>query len=103
GLAGRAAWVSVPGEVRDPQRVWIPVVGAVRDTAPGGPLVRGLTAAPDRDGWTVVERLLDDLAALEEQVWLVIDDLHELGSAEALRQLELVIMRGPAGLRCVAV
>ncbi len=39
GLAGRAAWVSVPGEVRDPQRLWIPVVGALRDTAPGAPLV----------------------------------------------------------------
>ena len=103
GLAGRAAWVSVPGEVRDPQRLWIPVVGALRTTAPGAPLVRGLTAAPDLDGWTVVERLLDDLAALEEQVWLVIDDLHELGSAEALRQLELLIMRAPAALRFVLV
>ena len=103
GLAGRAAWVSVPGEVRDPQRLWIPVVGALRATAPGAPLVRGLTAAPDLDGWTVVERLLDDLAALEDQVWLVIDDLHELGSAEALRQLELLIMRAPAALRFVLV
>ena len=103
GLAGRAAWVSVPGEVRDPQRLWIPVVGALRDTASGAPLVRGLTAAPDLDGWTVVERLLDDLAALDEQVWLVIDDLHELGSAEALRQLELLIMRAPAALRFVLV
>jgi LuxR family maltose regulon positive regulatory protein len=103
GLAARAAWVSVPGEVRDPQRLWIPVVGALRDTAPGAPLVRGLTAAPDLDGWTAVERLLEDLAALEEQVWLVIDDLHELGSAEALRQLELLIMRAPAALRFVLV
>ena len=103
GLTARAAWVSVPGEVRDPQRLWIPVVGALRDTAPGAPLVRGLTAAPDLDGWTAVERLLEDLAALEEQVWLVIDDLHELGSAEALRQLELLIMRAPAALRFVLV
>ena len=103
GLAARAAWVSVPGEVRDPQRLWIPVVGALRGTAPGAPLVRGLTAAPDLDGWTAVERLLEDLAALEEQVWLVIDDLHELGSAEALRQLELLIMRAPAALRFVLV
>jgi LuxR family maltose regulon positive regulatory protein len=103
GLAARAAWVSVPGEVRDPQRLWIPVVGALRDTAAGAPLVRGLTAAPDLDGWTAVERLLEDLAALDEQVWLVIDDLHELGSAEALRQLELLIMRAPAALRFVLV
>ena len=65
--------------------------------------MRGLTAAPDLDGWTVVERLLEDLASLEDRVWLVIDDLHELRSAEALRQLELLIMRAPAALRFVLV
>ena len=88
-------------EERDPQRLWISVVGALRDTAPGAALVRELTAAPELDGWTVVERLLEDLASLDEQVWLVIDDLHELRSAEALRQLELLIMRAPASLRLV--
>jgi LuxR family maltose regulon positive regulatory protein len=103
GLAGCAAWVSVPGEERDPQRLWISVLGALRQTATGAALVRGLTAAPDLDGWTVVERLLEDLASLRERVWLVIDDLHELCSAEALRQLELLIMRAPAVLRFVLV
>ena len=91
------------GEERDPQRLWISVTGALRGTAAGAALVRGLTAAPDLDGWTVVERLLEDLASLEDRVWLVIDDLHELCSAEALRQLELLIMRAPAALRFVLV
>jgi len=103
GLAACAAWVSVPSEERDPQRLWISVLGALRDTATGAALVRWLTAAPDLDGWTVVERLMEDLASLEDRVWLVIDDLHELCSAEALRQLELLIMRGPAALRFVLV
>jgi LuxR family maltose regulon positive regulatory protein len=94
GLAKRAAWVSVHGE-HDPQRFWVSVAGALRDTAVGSALVRGLTAAPGLDGWTLVERLLEDLAALDDQVWLVIDDLHELNSAEALSQLELLIMRAP--------
>jgi LuxR family transcriptional regulator, maltose regulon positive regulatory protein len=31
----------------------------------------------------------------------MIDDVHELGSSEALRQLELLIMRAPLGLRFV--
>ena len=39
--------------------------------------------------------------AAEEPLWLVIDDLHELGSAEALRQLELLVMRAPQQLRLV--
>ena len=103
GLAACAAWVSVPAEERDPQRLWISVADALRGTAAGAEQVRGLTAAPDLDGWTAVERLLEDLASLEDRVWLVIDDLHELCSAEALRQLELLIMRGPAALRFVLV
>ena len=100
-LAERAAWVPVQGEERDPQRFWLSVLGALRDTAAGSKLVRPLTPAPDLDGWAVVERLLTDLGGLEDRVWLVIDDLHELRSAEALRQLELLVMRAPAGLRFV--
>jgi LuxR family maltose regulon positive regulatory protein len=102
GLAGRAAWVPVPGEC-DSQRFWISVVGALRDTAAGSVLVRALTGAPDLDGWTVVERLLEDLASLGDRVWLVINDLDELRSAEPLRQLELLIMRAPPALRFVLV
>ena len=102
GLAGRVAWVQVPPQC-DAQRFWISVTGALRDTAVGSVLVRALTAAPDLDGWTVIERLLDDLASLEERVWLVIDDVHELSSADALRQLELLIMRAPPALRFVLV
>ena len=58
--------------------------------------MQALTAAPDLGGWTLVERLLTDLAPLEDRVWLVIDDVHESGP-EALRQLELLVMRAPAG------
>jgi LuxR family maltose regulon positive regulatory protein len=102
GLAGRVAWVAVPGDC-DAQRFWVSVTGALRGMAAGSALVRPLTAAPELDGWTVVERLLEDLASLQGHVWLVLDDLHELCSAEALRQLELLIMRAPPALRFVLV
>jgi hypothetical protein len=91
----------VPGGERDPQRFWVSVADALRNTVPGSALVRGLTAAPDLDGWAVVERLLKDLASLEDRVWLVIDDLHELRAAEALRQRELLVIRAPPELRFV--
>jgi LuxR family transcriptional regulator, maltose regulon positive regulatory protein len=101
GLAERAAWVPVePGE-RDPQRFWLAVLGALRRTGPGSALVRELTAAPGLDGWAITERLLKDLAPLAEPVWLVVDDVHELGSDQALRQLELLILRAPPQLRFV--
>jgi LuxR family maltose regulon positive regulatory protein len=100
-LAERAAWVTVQGEDRDPQRFWLSVLGALRDTAAGAKLVRPLTAGPGLDGWDVVERLLEDLGGLQDRVWLVIDDVHELRPAETLRQLELLVMRAPEVLRFV--
>src|SRR5258705_5456931 len=95
GLAGRAAWVPVGRGEQDPQRFWLSVLGALRGTAAGSGLVRELTAAPDLDGWAIVERLLKDLAPLAGRLWLVIDDVHELRSADALAQLEVLGMRGP--------
>jgi len=103
GLADCAAWVPVQAAEADPQRFWISVLDALRDTIAGSKLVRPLTGAPDLDGWAVVERLLEDLEPLEDSLWLVIDDVHELRSAEALAQLELLVMRAPAELRFVLV
>jgi hypothetical protein len=77
-------------------------MAGLRQTAAGSMLVQPLTAAPDLDGWAIVERLLKDLAPLDDRVWLVIDDVHELGP-EALAQLELLLMRAPEGLRFVLV
>jgi LuxR family transcriptional regulator, maltose regulon positive regulatory protein len=100
-LTDSVAWAPVERDERDPQQFWLSVLGALRQTSAGSMLVRPLTAAPDLDGWAITERLLKDLAPLEEPIWLVIDDVHELGSAEALRQLELLVMRAPEELRFV--
>jgi LuxR family maltose regulon positive regulatory protein len=101
GLAEHTAQVRVGDEDGDPRRFWLSVAAALRDTAAGSALVRPVTAAPDLDGWAVVEQLLTDLGPLRDRIWLVIDDVHALGSAEALRQLELFLMRAPAGVRFV--
>jgi LuxR family transcriptional regulator, maltose regulon positive regulatory protein len=98
GLADRAAWVPVGRGERDPQRFWLSVLGALRQTVPGSGLVRELTAAPEPDGWAITERLLKDLAPLADRLWLVIDDVHELGPAEAGRQLKLLGDAWPAGV-----
>jgi LuxR family transcriptional regulator, maltose regulon positive regulatory protein len=49
----------------------------------------------------MVERLLADLGALRDRIWLVIDDVHVLGSAKVLRQLEMLLVRAPAEMRFV--
>ena len=100
GVAERAAWVPAGRGERDPQRFWLSVLAALRRTAAGSALVGELTAAPDLDGWVIVERLLADLAPLDDQLWLVVDDVHELGP-DALQQLELLILRAPPELRFV--
>ena len=101
GLARHAAWLPLDSEERDPRRFWISVADALRGTVAGSALVRPLTAAPDLDGWAVVERLLTDLAPLEDRLWLVIDDAHLLDSGEVLPQLELLLLRAPQELRFV--
>jgi len=100
GLAEHAACVTVGRDERDPRQFWLAVVGALRRTVSGSALLQPVTAAPDLDGGAIVERLLTDLASLREPVWLVVDDVHELGS-EALPQLELLLMRAPRELRFV--
>jgi LuxR family maltose regulon positive regulatory protein len=97
GLTGSAAWVPVGRSGGDPQAFWLSVLAALRRTGVGSALVQPLTAAPALDGWGIVERLLADLAPLAERLWLVVDDVHELGP-DALSQLELLIMRAPPTL-----
>ena len=100
-LTDSVAWVSVAAKVRDPQRFWLSVLDAIRETKAGSSLVRELTPAPDLDSGAIVERLLADLSPLDEPIWLVIDDLHELCPDDGFRQLELLLMRSPAVLRFV--
>jgi LuxR family maltose regulon positive regulatory protein len=100
GLTDCAAWVPVGRDEADPQPFWLSVLAALRRTGAGSALVQPLTAAPALDGWGIVERLLADLAPLAERLWLVADDVHELGQ-EALGQLELLILRAPSQLRFV--
>ena len=101
GLGERAAWVSVGREEHDPQAFWLSVLESLRGTRVGSERVRELTAAPDLDGATVVRRLLEDLGSLDERVWLVLDDLHELQAEEAIRQVELLLGSAPPKLRFV--
>ena len=74
GLAGRAAWGPVGRDERDPQRLWRPVLDALRRTALGSALVRPVPSAPDINGWALIERLLIDQESLRYEMWLVVDD-----------------------------
>src|SRR5919107_2151903 len=101
GLVDRVAWVSVERGERDAQRFWLSVIGELRAAAGADAFIETLTPTPDFEGDAIVERLLAELGSLEERVVLVIDDLHELASREALAQLELLLARRPELLQVV--
>jgi hypothetical protein len=70
-------------EERDPQRSWLTMPGAPRQASARPALVQAVTVAPDLHGWTIVERLLKHVAAEQDRLRLVSDDVHELGSTGA--------------------
>ena len=84
----RVAFVSVERDQQNAQRFWSAVLDALRSPARSiDPQTQpAATAALDDD--EVVDRVLSELAERVEPVVLIIDDLHELRSADALAQLE---------------
>jgi LuxR family maltose regulon positive regulatory protein len=100
GVEREVAWVTVPRGLGDAQQFWLSVNRALRAT-PAASCVRELTPTTEFDAEEVVDRLLQDLEALPSPVWLVIDDLYELSSPEAVAGLRRLIHDGPQRLRFV--
>jgi LuxR family transcriptional regulator, maltose regulon positive regulatory protein len=96
----RVAWVSVERDERDAQRFWLSVVNALADLGAEGQIER-YSPSPGFRADSVVARLLDDLDSLTEPAFLVIDDLHELASDEALKSLEMLLGQLPEHLGVV--
>jgi hypothetical protein len=78
-LTDRTAWVSVERDERDVQRFCLYVIDAL-----AGALgtVHRVDPSPEFRGTAVLDQLLHELASLEEPALLVVDDLHELQSAQ---------------------
>ena len=102
-LGERAARVCVQYDEHDARRFWLSVWDAMRGTTAGSVLLRDLTGATGVDGWTIVERLVEDLYSLEAPVWLVIDDLDELAASGGQEQLGFLLMHAPDALRLVLI
>jgi LuxR family maltose regulon positive regulatory protein len=103
GRMDSAAWVSVQGGEQDSAEFCRLILDALRETIAGAKLIRPLDGAPAIDGWAVLELLLADLSALEEPLWLVIDNVHHLHSTDVQAQLRLLVMCAPPGLRFLLV
>src|SRR3954465_749329 len=97
----RVAFVTVERNQRNEKRFWGAVLDAIRSSARSrdAETPRGPTAALDVD--QVIDLVLSEVAEPVEPVVLIIDDLHELRSAEALTQLEHLLPRLPGSARVV--
>ena len=93
------AWASRPGQPRwlamlqvrrdqhDAQQFWLALLGAVRQATGADSGAEPPTATPDFNAPAMAGRVLAELAEARGGVTLVVDDLHELASPDALAQL----------------
>ncbi len=88
---------SRPGQ-QDARQFWVALLAAVRAAAgaAGSP-----PAAPGFSGQAMADRVLSELAAAGAPIVLMIDHLHELGSAEAVGQLTELLTSLPPNARAV--
>jgi LuxR family transcriptional regulator, maltose regulon positive regulatory protein len=103
--AGPVAWVVVGRDETDATRFWGLVMDELRDSgaiAADDPLTT-LAPAPHGGEEEFVQRLLDGLGRLSTTVLLILDDLQELRSEDALRGLERLLERVPPNLRVFLV
>src|SRR5260370_3146647 len=96
----RVAFVTVPREQQDAQQFWLAVLDAIRETDSIADSRRQM-AAPAFAGEVIVDAVVSELAKAAGDVVLVIDDLHELSSADALSQLEHLLSLLPESARVV--
>ncbi len=96
GQDPRIAFMSVRPGQHDAQLFWLALLGAVR-AATGG--AEPPPAAPGFNGQAMVDKVRSELAASGGPFVLIIDDLHELSSAEAAEQLTALtsLPRPPRG------
>jgi LuxR family maltose regulon positive regulatory protein len=97
------AWVSIDSADDDPVRLWTYVATAVDRVRPG--LGRGALArlrSVDVPAETVVDELVNSIAAFGQPLALVLDDLHALKSDACFNSFEHAVEQLPAQARIVA-
>jgi LuxR family maltose regulon positive regulatory protein len=87
-----------PGET-DAQRFWAGILEAVGPSDPGGGEEADPVTTPDVD--SILGEVLTLLGSASERIVLIVDDLHELRSPEALARLETLVERLPSDSRLI--
>jgi LuxR family transcriptional regulator, maltose regulon positive regulatory protein len=97
----RVAFVSVDRNQQDAQRFWPAVLAAIGRPTSSVRAEMQPAASASLDADELADRVLSELAEQVEPVVLIIDDVHELRSADALTQLEHLLAVLPSSARVV--
>jgi LuxR family maltose regulon positive regulatory protein len=95
GRPHQFAVMQVQRDQHDAQQFWLALLGAVRQACAPTSRAEPPAATPDFNAPAMVDRVLSELADARGDITLVIDDLHELNSPEALSQLTRLLMNLP--------
>src|ERR1700685_1426113 len=93
GQRRRLAILQVQRDQQGAQQFWLALLHAVRHASAGR--AEPQAATPDFNAPAMVDRVLSELADARADITLVIDDLHELNSPEALGQLTRLLTNLP--------
>ena len=101
GQPHRLAVVQVQRDQQDAQDFWLALLDAVRRVGAAPSDAQAPAGTPDFYATAMVGRVLSELADAGGDVVLVIEDLHELNSPEALGQLTGLLTNLPAGVHAL--
>jgi LuxR family transcriptional regulator, maltose regulon positive regulatory protein len=101
GQPRRLALVQVQRDQHDAQQFWLALLDAVRHAAGATSGAEPPAATPDFNAPAMAGRVLSELADASGGITLVIDDLHELTSPEALAQLTRLLTNLPPKVHAI--
>jgi LuxR family transcriptional regulator, maltose regulon positive regulatory protein len=101
GQPRRLAVLQVQRDQQDAQQFWLALLDAVRQATGANSGAEPPAATPDFNAPAMVDRVLSELAEARGGVTLVVDDLHELTSPEALAQLTRLMTNLPPHVHAI--
>jgi LuxR family transcriptional regulator, maltose regulon positive regulatory protein len=101
GQRYRLAALQVQRDQQDAQQFWLALLDAVRHASAATGGAEPPAATPDFNAPAMVDRVLSELAEACGGITLIIDDLHELTSPEALAQLTRLLVNLPPQVHAI--
>ena len=101
GQPHRVAVLQVQRDQHDAQQFWLALLDAVRNASATAGRAEPPAATPDFNAPAMVDRVLSGLADARDGITLVLDDLHELHSPEALAQLTRLLTSLPPHVHAI--